>query len=292
MRKGAALLLVFLAGFSQAQVPAAENRFDRGLLWKVTPGGGEPSFLFGTVHSEDRRVLQLPPEVSEALAQARHFAMEVRMEAEVDEAISRSMVYPGGGRTLRDDIGEDLYQRAAAITDRNQVSREDLALLKPWALLMTLSVPKQETGLALDLVLQQQALQRRMDISGLETIGEQLGVFSGLGMDEQRALLADAITRYPQLTEFNEQLLQLYLGRDLAGLLRFAEKVGDGLSPGLQAKMLERLVTLRNRRMAARMQPLLRQGAAFVAVGALHLPGRDGLLRILERMGYGLERLY
>lgn len=291
MRKGAALLLVFLAGLSQAQIPTAENRFDRGLLWKVTAVGVEPSFLFGTVHSEDRRVLQLPPQVSEALAQARHFAMEARMEANADEEISRSMVYPGG-RTLRDDIGEDLYQRAAAITDRNQVSRDDLALLKPWALLITLSVPKQETGLALDLVLQQQAQQRRMDISGLETVSEQLGVFSELDMDEQRALLADAITRYPQLAAFHEQLLQLYLDRDLAGLMKFSAQADAGLSPGLQKKMLDRLVTLRNRRMATRMRPLLRQGAAFIAVGALHLPGRDGLLRILERLGYGLERVY
>jgi hypothetical protein len=44
--------------------------------------------------------------------------------------------------------------------------------------------------------------------------------------------------------------------------------------------------------MAERMQSRLRSGGQFIAVGALHLPGRDGLLRLLSQQGYTLTRVY
>jgi uncharacterized protein YbaP (TraB family) len=53
-----------------------------------------------------------------------------------------------------------------------------------------------------------------------------------------------------------------------------------------------RLIRDRNRLMAERMQPYLEQGRAFVAVGALHLPGADGLLQLLQQRGYALQVVY
>jgi uncharacterized protein YbaP (TraB family) len=53
-----------------------------------------------------------------------------------------------------------------------------------------------------------------------------------------------------------------------------------------------RLVDDRNQRMVERMQPYLQQGKAFVAVGALHLPGKTGLLERLQQQGYTVTRVY
>jgi hypothetical protein len=44
--------------------------------------------------------------------------------------------------------------------------------------------------------------------------------------------------------------------------------------------------------MVERLRPRLAEGGAFVAVGALHLPGEEGILRLLERQGYRVTRLY
>ena len=43
--------------------------------------------------------------------------------------------------------------------------------------------------------------------------------------------------------------------------------------------------------MLERMLPSLQQGNSFVAIGALHLPGKQGLLAMLEQQGYTLTRL-
>ena len=48
----------------------------------------------------------------------------------------------------------------------------------------------------------------------------------------------------------------------------------------------ERIVTMRNHVMAERSAPILDAGNAFIAIGALHLPGKQGLVALLEDAGY------
>ena len=73
------------------------------------------------------------------------------------------------------------------------------------------------------------------------------------------------------------------------GLLN-AEKSDD--ATGAVSRFEQRLIIDRNRRMVERMDKLLRQGNAFVAVGALHLPGAHGILQLLSDEGYQVTRVY
>jgi uncharacterized protein YbaP (TraB family) len=87
-------------------------------------------------------------------------------------------------------------------------------------------------------------------------------------------------------------LREAYLARDLVAVydLLNAAKVDD--STGAVARFEQRLVIDRNRRMVDRMGELLQQGNAFVAVGALHLPGEQGILQLLADRGYRVTRVY
>ena len=57
-------------------------------------------------------------------------------------------------------------------------------------------------------------------------------------------------------------------------------------------ELMRRLLTERNHNMAQRMPVRLKEGNAFIAVGALHLPGDDGLLQLLSKAGYRVTRVY
>jgi uncharacterized protein YbaP (TraB family) len=57
----------------------------------------------------------------------------------------------------------------------------------------------------------------------------------------------------------------------------------------LAREFQRRLILDRNHRMAERMEPWLKQGGAFVAVGALHLPGEQGLISLLRQQGYSVR---
>jgi len=88
------------------------------------------------------------------------------------------------------------------------------------------------------------------------------------------------------------ELLAAYKQRDLGRLLAISEASMQAGDQRLADDFQRRLVDDRNQHMAERVQPYLRQGKAFVAVGALHLPGKTGLLERLQQQGYTVTPVY
>jgi uncharacterized protein YbaP (TraB family) len=89
-------------------------------------------------------------------------------------------------------------------------------------------------------------------------------------------------------------MIPLYLKRDLAALQAVGTDLTDTSAEerrGAEA-FLDRLVDERNVRMVERMIPRLEEGATFVAVGALHLPGQRGILQLLANRGYKVAAVY
>ena len=165
--------------------------------------------------------------------------------------------------------------------------------MKPWAVAVTLMTPPGETGVVLDLHLYQRAVAAGKPVDGLETPLEQLSVFDELSESDQVALLKDTLDNLPDVQDMLDDLKNAYLARDLARLaaINSDDSMRDS-DPQLVARFTDKLITRRNHRMAERMQSRLRSGGRFIAVGALHLPGRDGLLRLLSQQGYTLTRVY
>jgi hypothetical protein len=165
--------------------------------------------------------------------------------------------------------------------------------MQPWAVAVTLSMPTPETGRVLDVVLYENALQFGKQVHGLETIQEQLDVFATMSLDEQVLLLKDAVENYQEMDAIYAQLLSAWKQRDLARLVAINE---DALASSGDQRFAddfqERLIVQRNYLMVERMQPYLKGGKAFVAVGALHLPGEKGLLNLLEQQGYTVRVIY
>ena len=163
--------------------------------------------------------------------------------------------------------------------------------MKPWAVLMALSAPRAGRGLFLDVALQYDATQRGKPTHGLETMQEQIAVFNGMSLDDQVVLLRDAVQNHALTQDAMEELTRAYLKRDLSALLAISEKHRPA-DARVHAAMMERLLVRRNANMAERMRVRLKEGNAFIAVGALHLPGDTGLLRLLSAAGYRVTRIY
>jgi uncharacterized protein YbaP (TraB family) len=104
-------------------------------------------------------------------------------------------------------------------------------------------------------------------------------------------MLRDTLRFHPQLLNEFETIIRTYLARDVAALLALDEKFKSE-NPALKQAIMHRLLGQRNRRMVERMQPRLKEGNAFVAIGAGHLPGEDGVLHLLEQAGYQITRIY
>ncbi|MBI2294906.1 MAG: TraB/GumN family protein [Betaproteobacteria bacterium] len=274
-------------------LPAAAQRFDRGLLWRVEGGGAQPGHVFGTIHVSDPRVTQLPAAVTRELNEARSLTVEVGLGTTNILTLANRMVFLDG-RDLPGTVGPELYGKTAVLAEKRGIPEPALRLFKPWAVALLLSVPQQEPSEVLDHVLVRAATAQGKPVHELESVDEQVATFEGLPESDQVALLRRAVDQHERMPRTIGRVIEAYLARDLAAMWRIGEESGEG---SVEAKRLNeafarRLLDERNTRMVERMQARLEEGRAFIAIGALHLYGERGVLAALERRGWRVTRVH
>lgn len=262
-----------------------------GILWKIENSGGKASYLMATVHSDDSRVINIPEIIRKTLSQSDSFSAELKMDAVSSQEASRLMFLPAG-KTLESLIGKTRFQKCAQLLLRYGIPEQVVQRMKPWAAMVTLSIPRSRTGIVLDHKLYMEAELKGKRTYGLETNQEQVAVFETFSLKEQIILLDDAIEGFEQLPDMFDELLHYYLLRDLTGLERVSNKYFRQGNQVFAKRFKTKLLTERNYRMVRRMKPRLAEGNAFIAVGALHLPGEEGILRLLEKEGYKITPVY
>ena len=275
----------------------AQTEFTNGLLWRVEAANGARNHIFGTIHLTDPRVVKLPEPVLAAFEGARSLTIEMIMKPGTQREMTSMMVL-GDGRALEDIIGHELFMKLADYASEIGVPAKNLQMFKPWASGLMIALPRNElmrraTGAKpLDFALLASARLRGLPQFGLETVKEQLGIFDGLPEADQISMLRFSIDDFPLLDAKMEQLIVLYLMRDLKGLGALWTEEKSRLGRQLAALVERRLVVDRNLTMVNRMEARLVDGGAFVAVGALHLPGRTGILALLARRGFRVTKVY
>ena len=272
-----------------APLPASD--FSHGLLWKIETPGAAPSYLFGTFHTSDPRITVLPCPVKTVFDQTSSYTMEMITNGAGIVSMAEAMFF-NDGKTLKDVVGEALYKDTLDVIGISDAGKAgSINSMKPWAVMMTLSGPREGGGLPLDLALQYQATRQGKPTYGLETMDEQIAVFNGMSLADQVTLLRDTVQTQKGAQDAMEELTRAYLDRNLAALMA----LNDRFKPAdtrVYDTLMDRLLVQRNRNMAERMQKYLKQGNAFIAVGALHLPGDTGLLALLSAGGHQVTRIY
>lgn len=263
----------------------------QGILWKIDGKSSAASYLLGTVHSEDPRVLQVVDVVKPQFDKARSFTAEIDLNLTDSFAAAMSMMLEDG-KDLRTILGQARYDKCTALLADYGVPEMLVRQFKPWAVMAQLSMPKPRTGEFLDRVLYDRAVQQDKPVYGLETYAEQVAVFETLSLEQQIALLDDALENYPRLDGQLQTLINLYNQRDLSALQQFSESLNKTRQSALVDQFNQTLLIDRNKRMAERMQVRLQEGNAFIAVGALHLPGETGILQDLIKRGYRVTPVY
>ncbi len=260
-----------------------------GVLWKIEGGGTSPSYILGTIHSEDPRVLNFSPALESALAKKDVFIMEAVLDESALGWISTAMIMTDG-RTLDSIIGNDLYAKAVRAAQNYGIPEIALNRMKPWAVLSVLSAPKPTTGQFMDLELYRKAKEQNKKIVGLETVREQIDLFDTMATEEQVALLEETLDRAEELPEMFEKLIGTYLSGDLKKVADLARTFMAAENHDFTERILKRFNDDRNYGMVDRMLPYLVAGDAFVAVGALHLPGEKGILNLLSEKGFTVSQ--
>jgi uncharacterized protein YbaP (TraB family) len=278
---------------------AAAVKNGEAIFWKIEKDGVEPSYLLGTAHVTDPRVTRMPPEAQSALKTASVVALELKEIRNPQELalasmrLARLMVLPQG-KTLWDLLPDP--EEAAVRGNANMPPGAEKTIFgyQPWVVAAMLSVPRCESarkqaGLAsLDEIIAKQAEEQGSTLVGLETVEEQLSVFAAMPLDLQTKYLVSVAKAGPRVTDYFETLINLYLHRLITAYVPLSLKLEptDGQAEALMAFVERDLTIKRNHVMEGRAKDLLAKGDAFIAVGAMHLPGDEGLVELIRQAGY------
>lgn len=278
---------------------AADTVNGKGLLWKIEKPGVEPSYLYGTMHLTDPRVLKLSDTAETAYRGADTVVIEtdevldpkapMKVMAETPEL----MMFMDGN-TLDKIIPQDKLDTVKTALSERGISLAAVNRMQPWMLTSMLAMPacefarKKEGAAFLDIKLAEDAKAQGKQIAGLETIKDQLGAMASLPTQFHIDGLIETLTLGSKLPDVFETMTVLYTQGDIGMIFPLMRSVSpDGTESGQNyAEFEEKMVNARNRTMAERAVPIVAKGNAFIAVGALHLPGEQGLVSLLRSRGY------
>src|SRR5215470_6513156 len=289
---------LILLGVASTQPAASTDAmpFSDGVLWRVERAGST-SYVFGTLHSTDEQVTTLPRPVSEAFEASPTLAVECVLDNPAILMVSRAMLLPSGER-LDASMSADQVALLRDASEHYHMSFDMVTHFKPWGAMMLFSVPPSEHLLAaggakpLDESLRAQAETAGKTVVGLETVEEQIDTLDGMSPADQMLILDSTLREAGQIERVFATLRDAYLARDLVAVYALLNSEMASNNTGAADRFAQRLIVDRNHRMVERMDKLLQQGNAFVAVGALHLPGTSGILQLLTDRGYKITRVY
>lgn len=262
---------------------SAASGEDRGLLWKIESTGAPPSYLFGTIHTDDARVTEFSPQLRQALEESQTFMMEVLPPRDMTPIFMKQ----GSLKTLLTPQELDEIKRLA---DMHSI-REEIALrMKPWLLASIFSLPRAQSPFTQDALLYGMAGNSGKQILGLESPDTHFGALDSLSDAEQLALLRVTLAQSVEEKEEGfEAVVQAYLDKEIGKIAAEDEKRLGDLSPELWNKVKALLLDQRNASMANGIVSQMKKSRVFVAVGAAHLPGEGGLIARLRQAGYQLS---
>ena len=275
------------------------------ILFRIDKDGAAPSFLFGTMHMTDPRVTELPAFAQDAFDASDILVIETTEILDPAKSQMALLARPELTMFTTDERISDFLGTEDEAILRDGLARRGLQLalvdrMKPWLVSAMVALPecemarKQAGQPILDIALAERAEAAGKTVVGLETIVEQLEAMASLPMAFHVRGLVETIALGDRIDDVIETMIALYddgrTGLVWPVLRVFTpEAVSDD---GGYAAFEQTMVTARNHTMAERSLPLLEAGGAFIAVGALHLPGEEGLARLYENAGYTVTPVY
>ena len=276
-------ILLFIQVFVLAQ---------SSILWEVTGPKIKSLYLMGTMHIANEQILNLHDSVFIFMKKSKVLALELNMNKTGGAAMALKMMKLI--KMPKDTSYADLLSRSDLIYLNNAL-KEQLAppFDKVWAGLrpafVGLLILQQDSNLnadtallPLDIYLYQKSKDFKMKHKGLETMEEQLAALNATPLKAQAESLLAALKDTTSQALYND-LLQAYIDQDIDALYQIIHAEEGNSS------FKQNILTNRNYSMTDKMLLLAKKKRTFVAVGAGHLGGEEGILALLKKQGYTLR---
>lgn len=283
------VILWFFCGLSVQSSAQSTDTLAHALLWEISGNGLEKtSYLFGTIHLIPEDQYDLPDHVLARLAHSDRLVLELDMDKAMNLFAQLGMIpkmlMPDGIR-IKDLVSADDYLIVQEAIENSGLPSGMIERVKPLFLsaLLDPEMGKGGKSESYDMNLYQLAKSNDIKHSGLESVKDQLAAFDAISLEDQAQMLVDGLKGEGEegsggftdlVTEYKSENLN-----QLAAIME-AEAEGD---------FLDVLLYNRNRNWIPIMAKMMKKERVFFGVGAGHLAGQLGVVRLLEAEGYNLK---
>ena len=274
-------LFVLLCHYSVGQVTK------NALLWEVKSKDGKTtSYLYGTMHLMDADLFYFPKKLEKLLLKSDVLCMEIANVNDPD--ISPDALFLKN-ETLTDYFSEvqmdSIYRWAekSLLMNKEQFNT-NFSKAKPFLLLQFLlqsSLP--ENAKSYEKEFENLAKNNKKTIEGLESVTEQLELFTSLSKKEQAEMVMSSLREEEEAKSSFQEMQKIYLTQNIDDLYTFMKKESDSPINSSRAFLEDR-----NQKWIPQMEKMMDSKSVFFAVGAAHLAGPEGVIELLIKKGYTL----
>lgn len=270
---------------------------DAQLLWKISGNGiKEPSYIFGTHHVAPNSITDSIKGFDKAFESTCQLYGEIDMNFMTDNStlieMQKAMTMPEGKRLSDLFSNEDRKLIDSACKKYLGIGIDMMDMLKPMAIASQLSVvmsmkefPELQKGEQLDMNLQNMAKKEGKEVKGLESLEFQTNLIFNMPLEEQAEFLLKTVESTDESEKTSKELANAYKSQNLDKIMELINK--EDMQDN--ENYIKMLVYDRNRNWVEQMKSIVNDKPTFFVVGAGHLPGEEGVLKLLENEGYTIE---
>ncbi len=288
------LILFTFAMPVQAKMP--EVQLATPALWEVSSSQGKGKlYLLGTFHLLPKKTNWKSQLIDKKIKNSKKVVFELTAEEMANPASQQLMLSKG---LLREDeslaalVGPELFARVEAAGQAIGLPGSTLNRMRPWMASTLLAVQSAralgfEPGRGVEAVIQEKAAKNKAATMGLETMADQVEALAALDDDGARQMLEETTKELVNAEKLFSEMLDAWSSGD-------SVKLESSFLSDMQEfpKAYDALLKQRNLRWLPKFEALLaEQQPIFVAVGAGHLVGPDGMVALLRAKGYKVKQL-
>lgn len=285
------LILLFFIGLTKlfyAQGNVTEFPMEESsLLWKISGKNVKgDAYLFGTMHLIEKDYFIFPKKLQKVVKKSDALVMELEGLPNQTEAVGYVMLKEGSFFDYFSPEQTDTILRWAKVKFRMEEAtfRSSFSNMKPFAVTQ-LAIQLHFIGKteSYELSFEELAKSANIEIIGLETIAEQMSLFDNLTQEQQAEMVMESIRTGDKSIELVKKMQTVYQSQEIDQLYSLILDEG-GVIQEEQVDFLDN----RNKKWIPQIEQIVSEKNAFIAVGAGHLGGLNGVIRLLEKEGYTL----